>query len=36
VPIGLFSFSFFAGDLLDKVDDAAPQLGIRNAHERLG
>ena len=26
----------FAGDLLDQIDDAAAQLGVLDAHERLG
>ena len=28
--------AFFAGDLLDEIDDAPAQLGVGNAHECLG
>ncbi len=32
----LLPFRVATGDLLDEIDDPAPQLGIGNAHEGLG
>src|SRR6266852_213758 len=32
----LLPFRVSTGDLLEEIDDPAPQLGIRNPHKRLG